>query len=535
MTVQQPLPAEQAWPGPDGIIKLAIMAVGGQGGGVLTRWIETLARTQGYACQATSVAGVAQRTGATIYYVEMAKAGTVQPVFALAPTPGDVDILIAAEMMEAGRAIARGFVTPDRTTLIASSHRQLAISEKSVPGDGTADATGVRAAAEIAALRYICFDMEKLAVDNGSVISATLFGALAASECLPFGKSAFEDAIRSGRRGVGASLRTFSAGFHACRKGVQTGGMPERPPPSPQITGPARVLDAWERLTDRVAGLPVPARPIAMAGLRKVVDFMDTDYGQEYLDRIAPFAAADRVGDVQALTKAAAKYTANAMVYDDVIRVADLKTRAARNDRIADEIGTGRDQILHLTEYLHPRAEEIVGLLPAGIGARIAASPPAMDRMDRWFAKGRRLRSDRLGPFILLYALGGLKRYRRRTRRHAVEQAHLDSWLSRAARIATADPELATEILCCGRLIKGYSDTHARGLSKFDMVLGMVDRVAGRTDAANCTRRLREAALLDEGGEALRDAIKAIEKAVEHDTGRLAQHDHARLSNESQP
>ena len=57
------------------IIKLAVMAVGGQGGGVLTGWIETLARGQGYACQATSVAGVAQRTGATIYYIEMAPGG----------------------------------------------------------------------------------------------------------------------------------------------------------------------------------------------------------------------------------------------------------------------------------------------------------------------------------------------------------------------------------------------------------------------------------------------------------------------------
>ena len=54
------------------IIKLAVMAVGGQGGGVLTGWIEKMARAQGYAVQATSVAGVAQRTGATIYYVEMA-------------------------------------------------------------------------------------------------------------------------------------------------------------------------------------------------------------------------------------------------------------------------------------------------------------------------------------------------------------------------------------------------------------------------------------------------------------------------------
>ena len=513
MTVQQPLGAGEEKPGVDGIIKLAIMAVGGQGGGVLTNWIEALARSQGWACQATSVAGVAQRTGATIYYVEVARAGDLDPVFALAPSSGDVDILIAAEMMEAGRAIERGFVTPDRTTLIASSHRALAISEKSVPGDGIADASEVRATAEIAAARLICFDMERLAVENGSVISATLFGALAASECLPFEKSAFEDAIRAGERGIEASLRAFNAGFLACLQGVQTRGAQERSPPTAVVAGPALLLDGWESLTRRVADLPEPARPIAMAGLRKVVDFMDADYGQEYLDRMAPFTASDNVGDGHGLTEAAAKYIANAMAYDDVIRVADLKTRAARSDRIAAEIGVGPQQILHLTEYMHPRAEEIVGLLPAGIGARITASPRAMARMDRWFAKGRRLRSDRLWPFLLLYALGGLKWYRRRTRRHALEQAHLDNWLSRAALVTTTDPALATEILCCGRLIKGYSDTHARGLSKFGRVLGMVDRLVGRPDAADCTRHLREAALLDEGGEALGEAIRTIERS----------------------
>ena len=88
-----------------GIIKLAIMAVGGQGGGVLTNWIESMARAQGYHCQATSVAGVSQRTGATIYYVEMSPPGERAPIFSLTPAAGDVDVLIAAEMMEAGRAI----------------------------------------------------------------------------------------------------------------------------------------------------------------------------------------------------------------------------------------------------------------------------------------------------------------------------------------------------------------------------------------------------------------------------------------------
>ena len=157
-------------PATQGILKLALLAVGGQGGGVLTGWIEDLARANGYAAQATSVAGVAQRTGATVYYVEMAPAGDRIPVFSLMPAAGDVDILIAAELMEAGRAIIRGFVTPDRTTLITSTHRMLAVSEKTVPGDGIANAAEVLAAADIAARRVIAADFDAIALAQGSVI-----------------------------------------------------------------------------------------------------------------------------------------------------------------------------------------------------------------------------------------------------------------------------------------------------------------------------------------------------------------------------
>ena len=91
------------------VIKLALYALGGQGGGVFTGWVEAVARANGYVAQATSVAGVSQRTGATVYYIEMAPVGPDAPVFSLMPAAGDVDVMVTAEMMEAGRSIMRGF------------------------------------------------------------------------------------------------------------------------------------------------------------------------------------------------------------------------------------------------------------------------------------------------------------------------------------------------------------------------------------------------------------------------------------------
>lgn len=511
MNLEKTLTARMLDPKLDQIIKLAVMAVGGQGGGVLTSWIEILARSNGYVCQATSVAGVAQRTGATIYYIEMAPHSAATPVFSLAPVAGDVDILIAAEMMEAGRAILRGFVTPDRTTLISSTHRALAVSEKMTPGDGIASSAEVHAAAEIAAQRVVMFDMEEIANKNDSVISAALFGALAGAAVLPFSRDAFEEAIRASGKGVEGSLRAFAA---AC-----DGVLAVQPMPNTQSktaahavlpTGSAKLLADWRKLEARALALPAPVAAMAQLGLRKVIDFQDNAYGSEYLSRVEAVLERDDAAKGFILTREAAKYIANAMAYDDVIRVADLKTRAGRFARIRTEMGMNDNHVLQLTEFMHPRAEEIAGMLPAKLGAKVQASPTWMARLDRWFNKGRRLRTDSLHAFVVLYILGGLRGYRPRTLRHAQEQAHLDHWLAEALNYIPVNYDLAVETIRCRRLVKGYSNTHARGLSKFDRVLGGIALVANRDDAADWARRLREAALADEEGKALEGALLSI-------------------------
>jgi indolepyruvate ferredoxin oxidoreductase beta subunit len=497
----------------DEIVKLAIMAVGGQGGGVLTNWITALAEKNGYTVQSTSVAGVAQRTGATIYYVEMLPDDGRQPVFALAPAEGDVDILIAAEMMEAGRAIMRGFVTPDRTTLIASTHRNLATLEKIVPGSGIADPHEVREAAGTQSKSFIAFDMQKLADRSGTVISAALFGALAGSGTLPFPVESYRETIRASGRGVEASL----AAFEAAREQAE-GKASERspaavppPPPSPEPKGPAKALRAWEALVARVAQLPDPAQETATIGLKKVVGFQDTAYGAEYLDRLEALARKEaEAGGKGSFTETAAKYLANAMAYDDIIRVADAKTKASRTPRIAAEVGAKDGTVVKVTEYTHPGAAEVVSLMPTGLGRWVEARPRLFRLIDRAVNRGRHIRSDRIGGFLSLYLAAGLRPWRRRLLRHGIEMAHIEAWLAEAVDRLPRDRAFAEEILKTRRLIKGYSDTHARGLSKFDKVMAGVALVDGREDAADWTRRLIDAALQDPKGEALEGALETI-------------------------
>jgi indolepyruvate ferredoxin oxidoreductase, beta subunit len=232
-------------------------------------------------------------------------------VFALMPTPGDVDVVLAAELMEAGRSVLRGLVTPERTTLIASTHRAFAVVEKQMPGDGVADPEIVTTATGFAAKHVIAFDMEAMAKANGSVISSTMFGALAAAAVLPFPREAFEAAVRAGGTGVEASLRAFGAAFDRALTA----------PTEPLRRLPEKIFPAWptsagdadlDRIKARIDLAPEPARRMLAAGARKLVDYLDLAYAGEYLDRI------DRLGDLDratggerhgfAFTVAAAKY-----------------------------------------------------------------------------------------------------------------------------------------------------------------------------------------------------------------------------------
>ena len=163
-------------------LTIAVLALGGQGGGVLTKWLVDTAEANDYLAQSTYVAGVAQRTGTTVYCIELfasdaAKKQGQEPVFTPYPVPGDVDLVITGEMAETGRAIQKGFVSPETTTLIASSHRVYSIIEKEALDDGILDQSPVADMAMKAAKKFICFDMDAAAEETGSIISSVMLGA----------------------------------------------------------------------------------------------------------------------------------------------------------------------------------------------------------------------------------------------------------------------------------------------------------------------------------------------------------------------
>jgi indolepyruvate ferredoxin oxidoreductase beta subunit len=241
-------------------------------------------------------------------------------------------------------------------------------------------------------------------------------------------------------------------------------------------------------------------------GLRHVVGFQDFAYGAAYLDDVERLAALDG-----SLALPAAKYVARAMAYDDVIRVASLKTQPARDARIRREMGADGAQVMATTEFMHPRMAELLGLLPPSLGVALERRAGLVRLLDRTMCGPRRIRTDTVRGFVTLYALAGLRGWRRHTLRHAREHARIREWLARVHEAGARDPALGAELLTNQRLIKGYSDTHDRGLGKYARVMRAAKRLGGRPDAAAWVRRLREAALRDEQGVALDGALRTVD------------------------
>jgi indolepyruvate ferredoxin oxidoreductase beta subunit len=491
---------------PERPLTVLIAALGGEGGGVLADWILAAATAEGYPVQSTSIPGVAQRTGATTYYLEIyparaAELGERRPVMTLAPAPGYVDVMLASELLEAARALQNGFVTPDRTTLIASTHRIYTTVEKMAMGDARLDSERIVKAAQTLARRAQLFDMQRLAREAGTVISAVMFGALAGSGTLPLPRAACEAAIRAFGKGAEASLRGFAAGYaHAAGE------------PVPLAPAEAKRLRAQP--LERVSGtFPAETHAILEEGAARCAGYQDTEYGALYLDRLEPIAMLEREQGAAAgyrLTSETGRFLALWMCYEDVIRVADLKTRASRFERVRKEVQASPDEPLHIFEFLKPGLEEVAALLPRGL-SRALLKWARRRGLGQRLNVGMQVKTTSVSGFLTLRALAWLRPWRRHSARYADEQALIERWLA-AVRGAARDPALALEIALCGRLIKGYGDTHQRGKDNFLRIMDTLVESGVLADAgarAAAVRSAREAALADPEGRGLEGSLAA--------------------------
>ncbi len=492
-------------------IKLLIAALGGEGGGVLAGWLVEAATRAGFPVQSTSVPGVAQRTGATTYYIEIFPAKTAElggrmPVLALAPGPGDVDLLIASELMEAGRAVLNGYPSSDRTLVIASTHRAYLVVEKMAMADGRYDPERLREAVVQNARAHRLFDMAALAKKSGAMINAVMLGAIAGSGALPISASLFEDAIRVDGKAVEANLRGFRAGLEAMTSAAAV------------AANTAAARDAERSISRQIEAFPERARTFVGEGVRRLTEYQDAAYADLYLSRLRRIAAADEAAGASGeIVRETARHLALRMSYEDVIRVAQAKSDPQRIRRIAAEVGAD-DNPFTVAEFFSPGLDEFCSILPAWLAR------PLIDFAERRGLKQRlhfsmRVKTTSLSGYARLRALAALRPLRPRTYRYGREQAAIEAWLDAVVAAAKIAPALALEIVECARLIKGYGDTHERGSRNYAAIEARViaPTLAGVLPlhrALDAIASARAAALADPEGDALARTLDAIEAPV---------------------
>jgi indolepyruvate ferredoxin oxidoreductase beta subunit len=270
-----------------------------------------------------------------------------------------------------------------------------------------------------------------------------------------------------------------------------------------------------------------------LEGVRRAIDYQDPEYAKLYLDRLERVAALDGKQGVRggsgvrvdgtasgvanaggeygafALTEATARSLALWMTFEDTIRVADLKTRSTRFARVRDEIRADPGQLFGITEFMKPRVTEIAGTLSVGLGRWVLRSPGISRLLTRWTG-GKQIRTGTVTGFLMLYMLGGLKRWRRGTLRFHEENERIEQWLGRIEGLAATHYALAVELAKAQRLVKGYGDTHERGWRNFSALVDKLDELASRPDGAAVFARLQAAALADEEGKALARELAEI-------------------------
>ena len=466
---------------------ILVAALGGEGGGVLTNWIVEALRQGGYLVQSTSIPGVAQRTGATTYYVEfcpvpLVELGSRRPVLSLMPMPGGVDLVLSSELLEGARAAQNGFVAPDRTTLVCSSHRILTIGEKSAPSDGRFDAEAARAACRERAKACVLFDMDAAAREAGTVVSAVLLGGLAGTDLLPITAEDLRDVVRAGGRGVEASLRGFEMGMSA----VHAGGIPaERGRPA-ALHGAAD-LDGW----------PTELRDLGAHAVARLTDYQDATYADLYLRRMSPIIALDaEQGGADrgwTLAREVARHLALRMSYEDVMRVAQLKSRRDRWEGLRADRA---DLPMQVTEFFKPGPEEACAILPPALGERLLGALRRRGREHR-FHREVHLRSDTVTGLLALRLMAAARRLRRGSWRFAQETAWIEAWLSDVAAAARIDYGTGVEAALSATLVKGYSGTYRRGLAHYEAIRRdvLAPALAAGRPAAEAIAAARGAAL----------------------------------------
>jgi len=447
-------------------LSILITALGGEGGGTLMNWILECARKENFFVQGTSVPGVAQRTGSTSYYIEICDQDFEkgkEPVLSLYPKPARVDVVIASELLEAARVLEKGYVHPDRTLLITSSSRIYTNLEKSHLADGRFDTDRILAACDKMSKNFICLDLNNIALNHSTIISAPMFGALAGCNIFPWNKKVCENIFQKddfGKNSLEGFNFTYSQVSSASKNLLKENLSPK-----------SILVHKIENNENFISSLPDELANIIHLGKERCNDYQNDKYAQLYTSRIQKVISSINIENEQVIPiiENIVRRLSLWMTYEDIPRVAQLKIKPERFIKIREEIKLKNNQILKVQDIFKPGINEIGAMLPKKIGQWFIRNNKIMSFLP-FVGKGMRINSLTVFGFLILKFLSVFRYIRTISLRYNEEQKNIEKWLNNMIIALSNSLTFSEGLADMPQILKGYGDTWDRGKIKYNKI-----------------------------------------------------------------
>jgi indolepyruvate ferredoxin oxidoreductase beta subunit len=166
------------------------------------------------------------------------------------------------------------------------------------------------------------------------------------------------------------------------------------------------------------------------------------------------------------LTQTYAKTLAMRMTYEDAVRVASLKIKPGRLERIRRDMNVQPGQVLHVTDYLKPDAAEIYGIMPnflvspmlllgkvTGLGYYLG---------QKHFTWEQHPQTTTLNGYLTFRFLTAFKPLRLVSHRFHHEWKLIEEYTKQVKRYARQNYALGLLVAESGRMVKGYGDTRRK-------------------------------------------------------------------------
>lgn len=231
---------------------------------------------------------------------------------------------------------------------------------------------------------------------------------------------------------------------------------------------PAKEHKAFGKLAQEVAqNWPTRLQPILIEALYQLSDYQNTAYARRYLELVEEVYRLEREGETSfKLTETYAKTLAMRMTYEDAVRVAMLKLRPGRLERIRQEMKVGPGQVLQVVDYLKPDAAEVYGIFPnalvspllflgkvTGIGFYLG---------KKHFTLEQHVSTTSVRGYLTFRFLTAFKPLRLSSYRFRQEWKLIEAYTRQVRQYSQQNYELGVLAAESGRLVKGYGDTRRK-------------------------------------------------------------------------